>query len=90
MDLRHQNLKFCFRSILEGTFNFEALREVISLWRHLGMDEGRYDMGALIQFSSNPKGEQRLPKAALKRALENYPKKSTVLRLDIQFQTLPS
>ena len=29
------------QGILEGTFNFEAFREVISLWRHLGMDEGR-------------------------------------------------
>ena len=67
MDLRHQNLKFCFGGILEGTFNFEAFREVISLWRHLGMDKGRYDMRALIQFSSYPKGEQRPPKAALKR-----------------------
>ena len=31
------------------------------------MDEGRYDMRALIQFPSHPKGEQRPPKAALKR-----------------------
>ena len=69
MDLRHQNLKFCFGGILEGTFNFEAFREVISLWRHLGMDEGRYDMRALIQFPSHLKGEQRPPKAALKRVM---------------------
>ena len=71
LDLRHQNLKFCFRGILGGTFNFEAFREVISLWRHLGMDEGRYDIRALVQFPSYPKGEQRPPKAALKRVHKN-------------------
>ena len=37
LDLRHQNLKFCFGGILEGTFNFEAFREVNSLLRHPGM-----------------------------------------------------
>ena len=66
LDLRHQNLKFCFRGILEGTFNFEAFREVNSLLRHLGMVEGRYDMRALIQFSSYPKGKQRPPEVSHK------------------------
>ena len=66
LDLRHQNLKFCFGGILEGTFNFEAFREANSLLRHLGMVEGRYDMRALIQFLSYPKGKQRAPKAPLK------------------------
>ena len=39
------------------------------------MDEGRYDMRALIQFPSHPKGEQRPPKAALKRVMKSIPKK---------------
>ena len=67
LDLIHQNLKFCFRGILEGTFNFEAFREVNSLLSHLGMVEGRYDMRALIQLPSYMKGKQRTPKAALKQ-----------------------
>ena len=59
------------QGILEGTFNFEAFREANSLLRHLGMVEGRYDMRTLIQFPSYPKGEQRPPKAALKRVQIN-------------------
>ncbi len=52
MDLRHQK-QFCFEGILEGTFDFEAFREVNLLLRHLGRDEVRYDMLILIQLPFN-------------------------------------